>query len=164
MRNNIHERRAHIKHLIETEGEGMVRANIRAIAREWHSSTPAITCDIAACRGQPDPYYRPTHPVDAQNMRAGRSGIAGKLTYAGWAKVLANHNHACARCGCTTNICIDHITPLSRGGANTDDNIQPLCRSCNSRKRNRTPDELAAARANGRKGGRPRKAPPTDNA
>ena len=43
----------------------------------------------------------------------------------------------CPCCGVqfsTTNISVDHILPLSMGGSNYIDNIQPLCVDCNVRK------------------------------
>ena len=40
----------------------------------------------------------------------------------------------CRRCGTVENVSIDHILPLSRGGTDDLDNLQFLCRSCNSKK------------------------------
>lgn len=38
----------------------------------------------------------------------------------------------CARCGSTTNLCLDHIIAVCRGGKNTRDNAQTLCQPCNN--------------------------------
>lgn len=40
----------------------------------------------------------------------------------------------CAWCGGTEDLTVDHIYPRSLGGAHTEDNLQALCRSCNSSK------------------------------
>lgn len=39
------------------------------------------------------------------------------------------------------DLSIDHIIPLSRGGSNEDDNLQPAHRRCNWQKGNRMPGE-----------------------
>lgn len=41
---------------------------------------------------------------------------------------------ACRHCGATTNLSLDHIHPFSLGGDDTYENLQTLCRSCNSKK------------------------------
>lgn len=43
----------------------------------------------------------------------------------------------CCHCGSRDALSIDHIVPVSRGGSDDEDNLQTLCRPCNSRKSNR---------------------------
>lgn len=43
----------------------------------------------------------------------------------------------CVQCGATSYLEYDHIIPFSRGGANTVNNVQLLCRRCNLEKRDR---------------------------
>lgn len=43
----------------------------------------------------------------------------------------------CARCGSRENLEYDHIVPVSKGGGNTERNIELLCQDCNRAKGNR---------------------------
>jgi len=43
----------------------------------------------------------------------------------------------CVYCGSKERISIDHIQPMIRGGTNDLSNLQFLCRSCNSRKKDK---------------------------
>jgi len=47
----------------------------------------------------------------------------------------------CFFCNEKGNLSIDHDIPLSRGGGDGIDNILPACRSCNSKKNNKTASE-----------------------
>lgn len=53
------------------------------------------------------------------------------------ATVLRRDGYACQSCGCRDDLTLDHIYPWSLGGPDTVENLQTLCRSCNSRKRDR---------------------------
>lgn len=54
--------------------------------------------------------------------------------------MLARDRHRCAYCGAHATT-VDHIVPRSRGGANSWENTVAACRTCNGRKRDRTPAE-----------------------
>jgi|GEM_PF-5757048 len=49
-------------------------------------------------------------------------------------KVFDLHGCKCLNCGATDNIALDHVKPIAKGGENKIDNLQPLCKSCNSSK------------------------------
>lgn len=48
--------------------------------------------------------------------------------------VYERDGHACLHCGALDGLSLDHIHPYSLGGSDTIDNLQTLCRSCNSKK------------------------------
>lgn len=50
------------------------------------------------------------------------------------ALVYARDGHACASCGSTENLSLDHIKPWSKGGSDDESNLQTLCTPCNSSK------------------------------
>lgn len=51
-------------------------------------------------------------------------------------------DHTCQYCGERGNdLTLDHVLPRSRGGKTTWENVVASCRRCNSRKRDRTPEE-----------------------
>lgn len=52
--------------------------------------------------------------------------------------VFKKYNGRCAFCGSKKILSIDHIYPISRGGTDDLDNLQLLCKKCNSTKHNKT--------------------------
>ncbi len=81
----------------------------------------------------------------AKNSRNGRSGkfrdrnlddsryIPGFVRSNVWDR----DGGCCVKCKSSKNIEFDHIIPYSKGGSNTERNIQLLCRSCNRQKYNK---------------------------
>ena len=57
-----------------------------------------------------------------------------------WWRLMCYYGRACAQCGSRDRIHKDHIVPVSRGGSNGLENLQPLCIGCNLSKHDRTAD------------------------
>lgn len=53
---------------------------------------------------------------------------------------------SCRACAATDYLTIDHNIPLSRGGTDDPENLQPLCSRCNSAKGSKTMDEFMGKR------------------
>lgn len=51
-----------------------------------------------------------------------------------WDALCAKYDNRCLACGAKKKLEQDHIVPISKGGSNSISNVQPLCRSCNSKK------------------------------
>jgi 5-methylcytosine-specific restriction endonuclease McrA len=70
----------------------------------------------------------------------------GKTREPGFSRrgVLARDNHSCVYCGKPANT-IDHVFPRSLGGKDTYDNCVAACVACNSKKANKTLEQMGWA-------------------
>jgi hypothetical protein len=140
------------------------RRRVRQIANDNHSATPR-TC--AECGNDFTPAYgarnriycskpcltRSSRRATKQRRRARIRSTATEAVYA--MVVFERDGWKCMICGIDTprskrGSCwddapeLDHITPLSRGGAHTYANTQCSCRNCNLEKSDNLPTPLAA--------------------
>ncbi|MBI2332163.1 MAG: HNH endonuclease [Chloroflexi bacterium] len=88
-------------------------------------------------------YYKlhPEKSVAASNRRRALK-YASKVTHTEqeWQKLKARYNSTCLCCGKKEpeiKLTRDHVIPLTQGGSDSIDNVQPLCARCNSKKNNK---------------------------
>ena len=77
----------------------------------------------------PSPYAR---QVSRARFRARQRGYQGDhFTGSEWLALVQKCGGRCLACSASGDLTVDHVVPLSLGGPNTIDNIQPLCTECN---------------------------------
>ncbi len=73
--------------------------------------------------------------------RARQNAAGGRYTSAEWQALVNHYGNKCLCCGRDdVELTADHVIPIVKGGRSDIDNIQPLCRSCNSSKHDKTID------------------------
>lgn len=147
---NLEERRAQSReygaqYRATPEGKAKAKANdaayyqrnaekVKARVRAYKDSDPE------AARER-DRQWKKANPdkVRALNnkRRARKRDAEGSHTAAEWDVLCEAHGHRCAGCREARPLTRDHIVPLSKGGSDAIENIQPLCIGCNTSKGDR---------------------------
>ena len=76
----------------------------------------------------------------ANKRRARIKKAGGCFTAEEFLELKLKYGNVCLACKKKTKLVADHVIPLSRGGSNNIENIQPLCRKCNGKKYTKTID------------------------
>ena len=101
---------------------------VRAYARDWSKTKKGKKSQ--ANKRKTESYK------NAQRKHRQQKRTAGEFPTALWNAKLESLGHKCVKCG-SDEVTVDHIVPVSKGGTNHIDNLQPLCRPCNSGKKDR---------------------------
>lgn len=125
---------------------------LRAARRSYYARNREVlrAKSSADRRANPAKYYnqdrlwRIRHPdkhrIKVDLRRARELSAEGRYTVEEWKALCDKYDNRCLCCGRQVQLTADHIVPLTCGGSNWIDNIQPLCFPCNSSKGTKTID------------------------
>lgn len=115
--------------------------HLQEVSRRWRKDNPDKH-EQAKRKWENENYeqHRESSQVRGVRYRAKQAGVEGNYTAEQWAALCDQYGNVCLRCGKAEKLTVDHVVPLSKGGSNSIDNLQPLCRSCNTAKGQKTTD------------------------
>lgn len=111
----------------------------KARTKKWKSENRERVneSDRQSSKNHPDTWINKLH----RRLAKKRGVTGGHFTEQEFQALLNKYGHKCLCCGRTdVKLERDHIIPLGPPHSDEISNIQPLCRSCNARKGNRTID------------------------
>lgn len=109
------------------------------ISRNWQINNPEKKREAEKKYRQSDK-GKLIFTMKSQRYRSRKKNLPSTLTADEWLEILENQGNKCNNCKVSfekVKATQDHIVPVSKGGAYTKENIQALCGSCNSSKRDR---------------------------
>lgn len=125
---------------------------VKDVLAKWLAKNPTYERDRGRRRYATDPVYRErtqaaarewmkAHPeyarAAAKLRRARLAGAACDLTVDDARAVFEDYSGLCVYCLAPATT-LDHVVPISKGGAHTRDNLVPACKRCNSAKHDKS--------------------------
>lgn len=81
--------------------------------------------------------------ISESKRRSKLAKAQGSHTWEQWCEVVRANGNKCLCCfrgGTARSLHRDHVVSINQGGGNSIENVQPLCKRCNSSKKNRSID------------------------
>jgi len=107
---------------------------MKDIRRKWRVKNQKKNRELAKNWGLKNKEYI-LYNAKIQNFK--RRKAIGKFSLKEWNELKRKYNYRCAICKKRKKLTVDHKIPLSKGGTNFINNIQPLCNQCNCSKGNK---------------------------
>lgn len=82
--------------------------------------------------------YKPRNRREAASLHIAQPNIRAQV----WDKTRGWCYYCGAQLNPWSNFAIDHIRPVNKGGSDEIENLAPICKTCNSRKGDKHPEEL----------------------
>lgn len=123
-----------------------------AIGNQHRKGIPNLNPNVKS--GKDNPNWKGGNTVGVDNRqkyflkkrherRAKMVSVGGKYSNSEWETLKRKYNYMCLSCKQQepkVKLTIDHVIPIAKGGNNSIENIQPLCKSCNCKKHTQETD------------------------